>query len=275
MPLASWVLIAALVVYGASTVIFIAHLLTKKPRLATIGLYALSIGVFVHIVGKVLRLVEISFVPVTDAYDAMSMLALLASVIFVALANRYRVPVLGAFVTPVVLVSLAASLAFTKSSDFVPVTLRSLWFPLHLGFAITADALFAIAGAASFAYLVQERLLRRKKLGTAFRALPPLHVLDDISHRTISAGFLFMTAGMAAGSIFAQQAWGSMWSWDPRQTWSLLTWLLFAGLLHARISMGWQGRRSAYFVLLATAAVLLSILGLGVLTETRHAGEFR
>jgi ABC-type transport system involved in cytochrome c biogenesis permease subunit len=128
---------------------------------------------------------------------------------------------------------------------------------------------------ASVAYLVQERLLRKKKIGTAFRNLPPLHVLDEIVHRLIVVGWLLMTAGMVAGAFFAKQQWGAYWSWDPRQTWSLLTWFLFTAILHARLTAGWRGRHAAYLTLLAVGLVLLGLAGLDLFTVTRHGGDYQ
>ena len=96
----------------------------------------------------------------------------------------------------------------------------------------------------------------------------------EVVHRLIVVGWLLMSFGMVAGAFFAKQQWGDYWGWDPRQTWSLLTWLLFAAILHARLTAGWRGRRAAYLVLLAVALVLLAIPALDVFTNTRHGGDY-
>lgn len=268
-------IVLALVSYTASAGLFIGHLLSKRASLATFGSRVLIAGMSMHGAGKLLRFVDLGSIPVTNSLEALNLLALGVAVVFVFVARRYGVPVLGAFATPLTLITLAASLAFEKgTAGVVPAALQSAWFPVHLGFSITADALFMVAGVASLTYLVQERFLRKKKLGTAFRKLPPLHVLDEICHRLIVVGWLLMTAGMVTGAFFAKQKWGAYWSWDPRQTWSLLTWLLFAAILHARITAGWQGRRAAWLTLVAVGLVLLALVGLDVITTTRHGGEY-
>lgn len=273
-------MILALVVYAAATAGFVWHLLSKRPAVASRALLVLVAGMALHALGKALRFADLGVVPVTNGLEAASLFALFVGGVFVYVARRYQVPVLGAFAAPFVAVSLAASVAFGGAfggggDGDVPAALRSAWFPVHLGFAIAGDALFALAGIASLAYLVQERLLRKKKLGPAFRNLPPLHVLDEICHRMIAVGFLFMTLGIVAGMFFAKQEWGTYFPTDPKLIWSLMTWFLFAGILHARLTIGWQGRRAAYLVLVAVALVLIALFGLDVFTGTRHGGEYR
>lgn len=267
-------LVIALVVYATSATTYVAHLVSKRPSLALWGGRILIAGLLLHAVGKAVRFAATGVVPVTNPMEALNLLALVIGVVFLYVAKRYSVPALGAFATPLTLVTLAASLAFGDQSGTIPDGLRSAWLPVHLAFAIGADALFAVAGVTSLAYLVQERLLRKKRIGTLFRNLPPLHVLDEVVHRLIVVGWLLMTFGMVAGALFAKQQWGAYWSWDPRQTWSLLTWLLFAAILHARLTAGWRGRRAAYLVLLAVLLVLLAIPALDVFTNTRHGGDY-
>lgn len=268
-------LLLALLSYAASAAWFLGHLWVRKAAWAERGLHVLMLGLGLHVVGKLDQMVELGRIPVTSSVEALSLLALGVAAVFVYVARRYGVPVLGAFATPFTFVTLAASLAFAGDAQgVVPRALQSAWFPVHLGLAITADALWMVAGLVSVTYLLQENFLRKKRLGTLFRKLPPLHVLDEICHRLIVLGWLLMSAGMMSGALYAKQEWGAYWSWDPRQTWSLLTWLLFAAILHARITVGWQGRRAAWLTLLAVALVLLALLGLNAITHTRHGGEY-
>ncbi len=272
--LAYALLVSALAIYAASAATYVAHLLSKRPALAVWGGRILIAGLTLHGLGKLVRFTALGVVPVTGPYEALNLLALVIGVVFLYVAKRYAVPALGAFATPLTIVTLAASLAFGDQSGTIPEGLRSAWLPVHLAFAIGADALFAVAGVTSLAYVVQERLLRKKRIGTLFRNLPPLHVLDEVVHRLIVVGWLLMSFGMVAGAFFAKQQWGDYWGWDPRQTWSLLTWLLFAAILHARLTAGWRGRRAAYLVLLAVVLVLLAIPALDVFTNTRHGGDY-
>jgi cytochrome c-type biogenesis protein CcsB len=268
-------LVAALVAYGLSTALFIGHLLSKRSALALTGERVLIAGLVPHAIGKIMRFAAIGTVPVTDSLEALNLLALVLGLVFVFVARRYGVPVLGAFSTPLCLVTLAASLAFGNFDGSVPDALRSAWFPVHLGFAITGDAFFLVAGATAVAYLVQERQLRRKALtSTVFRKMPPLHVLDEIVHRMIIGGFAFLSMGIVAGMFFAKDKWGAYWSWDPKQVQALITWLLFAAILHARLTVGWQGRRVAYMTITSVVFVLAAFVLLEQVTASKHGGDY-
>lgn len=267
--------VLALFCYAASAACFLGHLWVRKAAWAELGLRILVVGLGLHVIGKVEQVFELGHIPVTSSLEALNLLALGVAAVFVYVARRYGVPVLGAFATPFTFVTLAASLAFAGDVEgVIPRALQSAWFPVHLAFAITADALWMVAGLVSVTYLIQEGFLRKKRLGTLFRKLPPLHVLDEICHRLIVLGWLLMSAGMFSGALYAKQEWGAYWSWDPRQTWSLLTWLLFAAIMHARITVGWQGRRAAWLTIIAVVLVLLALLGLDAITHTRHGGEY-
>jgi ABC-type transport system involved in cytochrome c biogenesis permease subunit len=95
-----------------------------------------------------------------------------------------------------------------------------------------------------------------------------------MSHRFIMTGFLLLTLAMIAGSFFAKQIWGAYWSWDPKQCWTLLTWVAFAAILHARVTIGWRGRRAAWITVAAVAAVIVAMVGLNAFVQTRHGGNF-
>jgi len=267
-------LVLALVAYVAATGLFLTHLAARTSPLAGWGLRALMVGIALHLIGKIVRAAPLGTLPFTDGQEALSGLALVVAVLFVWAAYRYRVPVLGAFATPLVVVTLAASMAFSNESGVVPEALRSAWFPVHLILAITADACFAVAGVASLAFLLQERRLKKKQLHGAFKLMPPMPVLEEMSHRFIMTGFLLLTLAIVAGSFFAKQMWGAYWSWDPKQCWTLVTWLLFAGILHARITVGWRGRRAAWLVVVAVVVMIVSMAGFNMVLPTRHAGAY-
>jgi cytochrome c-type biogenesis protein CcsB len=115
-----------------------------------------------------------------------------------------------------------------------------------------------------------ERELKRKKLGAIFKRLPSLDVLDDINYRCLTIGFPLLTLGIITGSIWASFAWGSYWSWDPKEVWSLITWLLYAALLHGRMTVGWRGRKAAILAIVGFCAILFTFLGVNLLLPGLH-----
>jgi cytochrome c-type biogenesis protein CcsB len=139
--------------------------------------------------------------------------------------------------------------------------LQSFWLPVHVILLFLGDGAFALAAAAAVMYLIQERQLKRKRLSGWFHRLPNLDLLDELNYRCLTIGFPLLTVGIITGSLWAQQAWGTYWSWDPKETWSLITWLLYAALLHGRLTVGWRGRRAAVWALVGFASVLFTFLG--------------
>ena len=267
--------VGAMLIYLGATCVFLLHLLARKADASRVGTQMLVVAFCAHALSTGLKFVLLGGVPVRDPFEGLNLLALALTVCFIYIVRRYGVPIIGAFAAPLAFVTLGAALAFGSSDGAVPDALRSVWFPVHLVFAISGDALFLLAGVMSLAYLLQERMLRTKNLGSVFRSLPPLHLIDEIGHRLVVVGWFSLTIGMAAGAFFAKQKWGAYWSWDPKQTATAAVWLLFAAILHARITIGWRGRRVAYMTLIAVAFVVVLFLGLGWLTPTRHMGDYQ
>jgi cytochrome c-type biogenesis protein CcsB len=128
--------------------------------------------------------------------------------------------------------------------------------------AFISYAAFTIAFGVAVIYLIQRRFLKTKHLGGLFRMLPPLETLDEISYRCLAVGFPLLTVAIISGAIWSEKALGSYWSWDPKQTWSLITWLIYAALLHGRLTIGWRGKRAALLSIIGFMVLLLTFFGM-------------
>jgi cytochrome c-type biogenesis protein CcsB len=137
--------------------------------------------------------------------------------------------------------------------------------------AFLADASFAIAFGVGIMYLIQERQLKRKNPGAFYRRLPNLDVLDELDYKAIALGFPLLTLAIVTGSIWANSAWGYYWGWEPKEIWSLITWLIYAAYLHARLVGGWRGRKAAYLAVIGFAIVIFTFLGVNLLLPGQHA----
>jgi cytochrome c-type biogenesis protein CcsB len=120
-------------------------------------------------------------------------------------------------------------------------------------------------------YLLQERMLKSKKFSTLYHRLPPLEALDSINYKCLTFGFPLMTMGIISGAVWAESAWGTYWSWDPKETWALITWFLYAALLHGRLTVGWRGRRAAIFAIIGFICLLFTFLGVNLLLSGLHS----
>lgn len=120
-------------------------------------------------------------------------------------------------------------------------------------------------------YLLQERELKSKRFGFFFSRLPSLESLDQLGSHCLTAGFVFLTLGIISGSIWARQAWGTYWHWDPKETWSLITWFLYAAQIHQRFTAGWRGKRAAVMAIIGFSAVLFTLWGVTFLLGGVHS----
>jgi cytochrome c-type biogenesis protein CcsB len=186
---------------------------------------------------------------------------------------RASVAILGAVVSPLGFVlTLGAFVFYTQTRD-LPPALHSAWLPVHVTLAFLGNAVFGVAFSASLVYLVQERQLKGKKGRSFFRRLPSLETLDNLNYRILSWGFALLTLGILSGAVWAEYAWGHFWVWEPRPVLSLLTWVLYAFLLHYRTA-GWRGRRAAALTIACFAILVGSFLGVKLLFPGRHGGGF-
>jgi cytochrome c-type biogenesis protein CcsB len=148
--------------------------------------------------------------------------------------------------------------------------LRSGWLPIHVTSAFLGDAIFALAFCTGVIYLIQERLVKSRRATALSGRLPSLEILDEINYRALTIGFPLLTIGIVTGAVWAEYAWGAYWNWDPKETWSLITWLLYAALLHQRLAIKWRGKKAAVMAIVGFGAVLFTFLGVNLLLEGRH-----
>jgi len=259
-----------LVFYLVGTFIYLWYLIKQKPIVSRSATLILSSGFVFHTTSLILRYFESGYTPITNLHEAPSFLAWTIVGVYLFFQHKYKITVLGSFVSPIASILILLSSAFSKEIGPLPPILKSFWFPIHVTLAFLGDAIFALAFCAGIMYLIQEHQIKSKRIGSFYYRLPSLKLLDDINHSCLTVGFPLLTLGMITGSIWARHAWGSFWSWDAKQAWSLLTWIFYAVLLHGRINAGWRGRRAAVFAIVGFLAVMFSIFGVNTLLSVLH-----
>jgi len=257
--------------YFLGTIAYLGYVLFLKDNLSRLAVTIVSIGFGSHTLALITRYAEAGYTPVTNLHESLSFFAWMVMGILLAVYIKYRVAILGAFVTPIALILMLFALALPKEILPLAPVLRSFWHPLHVVFAFLGNAIFALAFCCGIMYLIQERQLKSKKMGAITKRLPPLKVLDDLNYQSLKFGFPLLTLGIITGAVWANYAWGRYWDWDPKETWSLITWLLYAALLHQRLTVGWRGRRAAIMAIVGFLVVLFTFLGVNLLLLGLHA----
>lgn len=258
-------------VYIAAAAAYIVFFITDRSKIRRIGRGIFFTAALLHTCNLVARYLEAGHTPITSQHETVSFFAWSVACCYLSFRWRYTVKNLGTFVSVfAVLLMLVSAVA---SRDIVPLVpaLQSWWLPVHASISIMANAFLALACIGAIMYLLQERELKKKRFGLFFSRLPSLEALDKLNHHCLTIGFLLLTLGIITGSIWAKQAWGAYWHWDPKETWSLITWFLYASLVHQRFTVGWRGRRAAIMTVVAFLSVLFTFWGVTYLLEGVHS----
>lgn len=264
-----WLSIAA---YAAATISVFAGVTWSRYSWMQRSLW-LSCGGLVAQAGSIaVRWWESGHFPYIKAYENVLVGSAVMVAAYVAIALWKRsLTIVGALVLPVVLVTLGYGLTRANAAGPVTPPYQSFWLVVHVTFAwITYAAYSTVAGLAA-ALLMRLRAERRGTEKTGVPAwVPPSEQIDDISLKLVAFGFLNNAVMIASGAIWAYRLWGSYWSWDPVETWSLLTWLAYGLYMHARLTLGWKGCRLAWLALFALLGVLMTFWGVQLAPTSYH-----
>lgn len=248
-------------------------------RSGNIGIALYWLGTFFLALGIAARGLSAHRLPWGNMYEFSCAAALAISIVFLAISIRRDVRWLGIFVVLPVLLTLgvAVTLLYSTSGPLVP-ELHSYWLGIHVTAAILSGGAFCVSGVVTVLYLVIDRENRRTAAGLEpgrlhflVEKVPSAERLDTLGYRIIAFMFPLWTFAVIAGAIWAESAWGRYWGWDPKETWAFITWVVYAGYLHARATIGWRGRRAAYISLLGFAAFLFNYYGVNLFVTGLHS----
>jgi len=267
-------------VYGLAGFCYIYAWVFKRPSVGKAGTWVAILGLAGNTAGIVLRWVEsyqlgIGHAPLSNLYESLVFFACTIIFIYLFIERKYQNRVIGAFTTPIAFLALAyASMSPNISDRIQPLipALKSNWLIAHVIACFIGYGAFAVACAVSFMYLVKQKSSDNKS--SMLNLLPDVDMLDDLNHRLVMFGFLFLSVGIITGAVWAHSAWGRYWGWDPKETWSLITWFVYATLLHARMMRGWRGKRTAILSIGGFAAVLFTYFGVNLLPGLHSYGSF-
>ncbi|WP_232835382.1 c-type cytochrome biogenesis protein CcsB [Actinocorallia populi] len=238
------------------------------------GRFAVVITVFgwlLHAGGVVSRGLSVSRWPWGNMYEFVVAICLAAVAGFLVLMIRNKARYLGAFVMLAVVLGLGAATIwlYQAPGELVPA-LKSYWIAIHVGAAIVSSGGFTVGFVATLLYLAKARHEEKAKEGFLDR-LPGSTVLDDLAYKATMFVFPVWTFSIIAGAIWADEAWGRYWGWDPKETWSFIVFAIYAGYLHARATAGWKGRKAAVVATVGYAALLFNLVGVNIFLEGLHS----
>ena len=260
-----------LLAYILTTAAYLVYFARQNKKMRSVARVMLLITGFIHTVCIVARYLEAGHTPLTSNHEAVSFFAWSMTWGFLSFRWRYDVKNFGAFVTPISTILMLIAALSSRTIHELPPALQSNWLPVHASIALVANGFLALAFCGGIMYILQEREIKYKHFGLFYSRLPSLEALDNLNHHSVAIGFSLMTLGIITGSVWAKQAWGTYWQWDPKETWSLITWLIYAALLHQRLTVGWRRRRAAIMAIVGFLAALFTLWGVSFLLEGVHS----
>lgn len=265
-------------IYGFSAFLYLVGFVFRRQTPGVLATWVALLGLIGNTAGIIMRWVEsyrmgIGHAPLSNLYESLVFFAWTITLLYLFIERRYGNRVIGAFTMPLAFLAMAyASLSPNISDRIQPLlpALKSNWLIAHVITCFIGYAAFAVAFGLSIMYLIRQREPDSK--GSLLDRFPKPIVIDDLTHQMIVFGFLFLSVGIISGAVWANSAWGRYWGWDPKETWSLITWFIYATLLHAKLMRGWHGRRIAYLSVIGFAAVLFTYFGVNLLPGLHSYG---
>jgi len=266
--------------YLLSSAMYIALFVFKNRKIGLFGTILCILGTITLTAALGLRWYEsyqlgIGHAPLTNMYESLVFFAWCISLFYLFMEFKFQNRVIGAFVMPFAFTAMAyASFAKGVNQEISPLipALQSNWLIAHVITCFIGYGAFAMAAGLGVMYLLKKSALNRKLAAdTLTGSLPELRFVDDMTHKTIVFGFLWLSAGIITGAIWANEAWGTYWSWDPKETWSIITWFVYASTLHARFTRGWTGTRIASLAIIGFVSVFFTYFGVNYLLSGLHS----
>jgi cytochrome c-type biogenesis protein CcsB len=268
------------IAYMASMVVFFAFLASKNKAIGLTGSLLAYAGFAVQTVAIALRWKEsyamgYGHAPLSNLYESVVFFSWTIILIYMFIELKYKYRIVGAFVVPFALLGMAwAQLGMNSGIEPLVPALQSNWLLYHVVTCFLGYAAFAVACGISIMYLIKAGSEERggsTPAGGLMGMFPPIRVLDDLNYRAIMIGFPLLTIGIITGAAWANYAWGTYWSWDPKETWSLIVWFVYAAFLHARFTRGWVGKRAAWLSIIGFAATIFCYLGVNLFLSGLHS----
>ena len=244
---------------------------TRTEKVARIATAMMILGFILLFAGVITRGVSAGRVPWGNMYEFSITGALAFTGAYLGALRKYDLRWLGLLVSISVLLTLgtAVTVLYVPSAPLVPA-LKSPWLVIHVSTAIISGGVFLLANVIAAAYLYLDNMETKGERTAWAKRLPSLEVLDQLSYRLVAFVFPLWTFSVIAGAIWAESAWGRYWGWDPKETWAFITWVAYAAYLHARVTVGWRGRRAAWLCLLAGSTFLFNYVYVNIWGTGKH-----
>ena len=260
-------------VYILSAAGYLVYIFRQDKRALQGGTWLIRTGFVCHSLSLILTAVHLGQLPALDIRGALGFSGWALVAVYLLLTVRFDIPSLGAFISPpAAILALVSSLGPAGPVVLAPI-FQGLWLTIHLGTVFIGYGFLGLAFTAGVMYLMQEHRIKTKNTRGLFHRLPSLNALDTLNYHGLTMGFLMITLGLLSGAVYAQLTLGAYWRWDPKEVWAVITWLIYAAMIHQRLTVGWRGRRAAFMSIIGFSVLCFTFLGVDYLLPSYHSFE--
>lgn len=257
-----------LVLYLVSMCSFFVFFALKNYKMSKVAKIFFTIAFVFHTLALITRGIAASRLPMTNQYEFASSFAWGIGLCYLVFLYKFKFNALGIFVSPIIITIIGYAAMQNKEVKSLMPALQSNWLAIHVSTAIIAYGAFGVACAISLMFVLKDKYQNNEFWEIN---VPSYEKLDMIAYKAVSLGFMFLTFCIITGAIWAEQAWGAYWSWDPKETWALITWIIYAIYLHLRINKGWKGKQAAMFAIVGFICVIFTYIGVNTLLPGIHS----
>jgi cytochrome c-type biogenesis protein CcsB len=269
--------------YVMATLTYFAHLLSGRDFIGKVASSLTWSATAMGLVGLMVRWREsylmgadIGHIPVSNLYEVFILFSIITALLYLHYEQHYKTRSLGAFVLLVISAAVGFLLWYTfdRHADgiqpLVPA-LNSYWMKIHVPANFVGYGAFSLAAMIGLVFVLKSQAHAANPDGLLQSRLPNLALLDDLIYKAIALGFAFFTLATILGALWAAEAWGGYWSWDPKETWALIVWLNYAAWLHMRLTKGWSGKPMAWWAIIGFFVTLFAFLGVNMFLSGLHS----
>lgn len=256
----------ALVCYVLAMFIYFFVFANQNDKWARIAIAIVAVGFVAHTVAIFARGIGAQRVPLSNQYEYATGFSWGIALFFLIFQKKYNYRSIGTFVVPIIVLIIGYAALLNKEVRPLMPALQSGWLVVHVSMAIIGYGSFGVACGVAAMYIAKE-----KGGGKIAHGLPDLPILDTISYKAIVIGYLFLTLCIITGALWAQKSWGRFWAWDPKETWSLITWFIYTAYLHMRRTRNMRGHKAAWFAVFGFIAVIFTYIGVNTLLPSLHS----
>lgn len=247
--------------YFLGTVLFLWHLASKKIPWSRYSIWVPAAGFSTHSLALIIRIVETGYIQVITLHESIAFFSWALVLTFLLVEYRYRIQVLGSLILPLAFLSILSMGVLPATIKPLDPNVQGIWLGIHTTLTVLGIVFFTLAFVVGIIYLIQERLLKSKRLNTLYHKLPSLDLLDDLNQRSIYFGFPLLTLGIITGVLLNRYIQDVYFTWDAKQTLTLVTWLFYLAMLHGRLTIGWRAKKAAYLAIIGFAGVVSTFVG--------------